>query len=199
MAFLKNLQRKIEAKTDEIKSRNTQETVKSSFDMDEAYYDFEDRYGTTCDRKEEKIYNVETDNRDPDKNVKGFQKMLELCHDLEEFCTSKGSGGAAYFKENYSHIYREIQKDLDDYMKNDYAEAKEYFEEEKAKQKAIKSLANKIFKEIEKADGSAMQKDLRKQFPKGEPDYFNQAVKSLLESGKIDKFKDGSHVVYKIS
>ena len=84
-------------------------------------------------------------------------------------------------------------------MKNDYAEAKEYFEEEKAKQKAIKSLANKIFKEIEKAGGSKMQKDLRKQFPKGEPDYFNQAIKSLLESGKIDKFKDGSHVVYKIS
>ena len=104
MGFLKNLQRKIEAKTDEIKSRSAPETVKSSFDMDEAYYNFEDRYGNTCDRKEEKIYNVETDSRDPDKNVKGFQKMLELCHDLEEFCASKGSGGIAYFKTFFQFI-----------------------------------------------------------------------------------------------
>ena len=94
-------------------------------------------------------------------------------------------------------MFQDIQKEFDDYMKNEYEEAKEYFEEEKNRQKAIKSLANNILKEIEKAGGSAMQKDLRKHFPKGEPDYFNQAIKTLLESGKIGKFKDGSHVVYK--
>ena len=124
--------------------------------------------------------------------------MLELCHELEEFCNSHGSGGAAYFKENYFYIYQEIRDSLDDYMKNEYEEAKIYFEEEKARQKAIKGLASKILKAIQNGGGSVMQKDLRKQFPKNEPDYFNQAVKSLLEAGKIAKFKDGNFVGYKI-
>lgn len=197
MGFLKNLQRKISTKTSEIKSESAPKTNKSSFSQDESYYDFEDRYGKSCEKKVDKIDGIETDNLDPDKNVSGFKKKLALCKELENFCADHGSGGTAYFKENYSYMFQDIQKEFDDYMKNEYEEAKEYFEEEKNRQKAIKSLANNILKEIEKAGGSAMQKDLRKHFPKSEPDYFNQAIKALLESGKIGKFKDGSHVVYK--
>lgn len=197
MGFLKNFTRKVEEATRNIQAKNTSKETNITSDVYDAYYDFEDRYSNTCDKKEEKIYNVETNSRDPDRNVKGFKKMLELCHELEDFCASKGPGGIAYFKENYAHIYQEIQNDLDDYMKNEYEEDKKYFEEEKAKKKAIKSLSNKILKEIEKAGGSAMQKDLRKLVSNDEPDYFNQAIKSLLESDKISKFKEGSHVVYK--
>ena len=199
MGFLKNLKKQLETRTNEIKSGTTAKTAKSSFDMDEAYYDFEDHYGKSCEKKVDKIDSIETDNLDPDKNVSSFKKKLELCKELETFCSDHGSGGSAYFKENYSYIYQDIQNELDDYLKNEYAEAKEYFEEEKARQKAIKSLSNKILKEIEKAGGSALQKEIRKQFPKGEPDYFNQATKSLLESGKIIKYKDGNFVCYKIS
>lgn len=82
-------------------------------------------------------------------------------------------------------------------MKNEYEEDKKFFEEEMRKNKAIKSFSNKILKEIEKAGGSAMQKDLRKLFSNGKPDYFYQAKNFLLESDKISKFKDISYVVYK--
>lgn len=204
MGFLKFLQKKLEEATKNTQTSSGTIETKKTFDLDKAYFDFEDHYWKTCDKMEEKIYNAEPDhinpyNINPDKNIAGFKRMLELCHELEDFCTSKGPGGVAYFKENYSHIYQEIQSNYDDYMENDYAEAKEYFESEKAKQKAIKNLASKILKEINKSEGSAMQKDLRKQFPKGEPDYFNQAITMLLESGKITKFKDGKFVIYKVN
>lgn len=199
MGILKFLQKKLEEATKNTQTSSGTIETKKTFDLDEAYFDFEDHYWKSCDKKEEKIYNVETDHINPDKNIAGFKRMLELCHELEDFCTSKGAGGVAFFKENYSHIYQEIQDDYDDYMNNYYAEAKEHFEREKAKQKAIKNLASKILKEINKSEGSAMQKDLRKQFPKGEPDYFNQAITMLLESGKITKFKDGKFVIYKVN
>ena len=195
MAFLKHLQRKIETKTAEIQSRSTQSKSVS----DEALFDFEDRYEKTCEKKADKIDSIETNDTNPDKNVAGFKRKLLLCKELETFCLSHGSGGTAYFKKYYSSLYEDIQKELDFYMKNEYAEAKEYFEEEKAKQKTIKALAGKILKEIESAGGTALQKDIRKQFPKDEPDYFNQAVKSLLDSKKIVKLKDGNFVKYKIS
>lgn len=195
MGFLKSLQKKLEAKTAEIQARTT--PTKSA--LDEALFDFEDHYERACEKKIDKIDSIETNNRDPDKNVAGFKRKLLLCKELETFCLSHGSGGAAYFKKYYSDLHQNIQNKLDFYMKNEYEEAKEYFEEEKAKQKAIKALAGKILKEIENAGGSALQKDIRKHFPKGEPDYFNQAVKSLLDSKKIVKLKDGNFVKYKIS
>lgn len=199
MNFLKKFTEKVEKATKNMRSENTPPgKIKRDPGLDDAYSEFEDRYFKSCEKREAKIYNVEVDNLDPDKNVAGFNKMLELCHELEEFCNSHGPGGAAYFKENYFYIYQEIRDSLDDYMKNEYEEAKIYFEEEKARQKAIKGLASKILKAIQNEGGSVMQKDLRKQFPKNEPDYFNQAIKSLLEAGKIAKFKDGNFVGYKI-
>lgn len=197
MGFFKSLQRKAEIKTEQIKAKMESEKNKSSSDTDEAYYEFEDHYGNTCDKKEEKIYDIDTDSPDPDKNIKAFQKMLELCHELEDYCCSKGTGGTAYFKENYSHIYQEIQNDLDDYMKNEYAEAKEYYEQQIADEKAIKGLSKKILKELQKAGGSMAQTELKKLISETEMPYYNRSIKELTESNKIEKFKDGSHVAFR--
>ena len=198
MGLLKMLQRKLEgavnAPTSAIAPGKQRE-----YEDEDAYSDFEERYEKSCEKREAKIYAIETDNLDPDKNVAAFQKMLKLCHELEDFCVSHGPGGIAYFKENYEYIYQEIQNDLDDYIKNEYAEAKEYYEEYKADQKIIKTISGKILKSLQIADdGSSMQKDLRKLFSDYEPRYFNAAIKSLMESGKIEKFKVGQYVAYKI-
>lgn len=197
MGFFKSLQRKAEIKTEQIKAKMESEKNKSSSDTYEAYYEFEDHYGNTCDRKEEKIYDINTDSPDPDKNIKAFQKMLELCHELEDYCCSKGAGGTAYFKENYSHIYQEIQNDLDDYMKNAYAEAKERYEQQIADEKAIKGLSKKILKELQKTGGSMAQTELKKLISETEMQYYNRAIKELTESSKIEKFKIESHVAFR--
>lgn len=198
MGLLKMLQRKLESAVNVPTSAIASEKQRKYEDED-AYYNFEDHYGKSCEKREAKIYAIETDNLDPDKNVAAFQKKLKLCHELEDFCASHGPGGISYFKENYEYIYQEIQNDLNDYMKNEYAEAKEYYEEYKADQKIIKAISGKILKSLQTADGgSSMQKDLRKLFSDYEPRYFNSAIKSLLESGKIEKFKVGQYVAYKI-
>jgi len=197
MGFFKSLQRKAELKTEQIKAKMESDKPKSSSDVDEAYYEFEDHYGNTCDKKEAKIYNIDTHNPDPDKNIKAFQKMLDLCHELEEYCNSKGSGGAAYFKENYSYIYQDIQNDFDDYMKNEYAEDKEFFEEQKAYEKALKNLSKKILKEIQKSGGSIMQTKLKKLISETEMPYYNRSINELTESGKIERFKIESHVAFR--
>lgn len=197
MGFFKSLQRKAEIKSEQIKAKMESEKTKSSTDTDEAYYEFEERYGNTCDKKEAKIYDIDTHNPDSDKNIKAFQKMLDLCYELEEYCNSKGSGGATYFRENYSYIYQEIQNDLDDYMKNEYEQDKEFFEEQKAYEKTLKDFSKKILKEIQKAGGSIMQTELKKIISESELQYYSGTIKELTESGKIEKFKVGSRVTFK--
>lgn len=200
MGLLKMLQRKLESAvktTANFDSAITPEKQRE-YELDDAYYEFEDHYERSCEKKESKIDAIETDNIDPDKNVAAFQKKLKLCHELEDFCASHGPGGVKYFKENYEYLYQNIQKDLDDYMKDEYADAKENYEEYKADQKIIKTISGKIVKALQAADdGSAMQKDLRKLFSDYEPYYFDSAIKSLMESGKIEKFKVGRYVAYK--
>lgn len=164
---------------------------------DEAYFDFEDRYEKDCNKKVDQIESIETNGLDPDKNIAGFKKQLELCHELEDFCASHGSGGAAYFKENYYFMYENIQKEMDNYIKYEYEEAKRDFEEEKADQKAVKSVSQKVLKEIRNAGGSILQTELKKLFSESELQYYNRVITRLADAGKIEKYKSGSRVAYK--
>lgn len=61
------------------------------------YDEFESKYHKTCERMEHKVYNVDTDNIDPDKNVAVYKKMLDLAHELEDFCNSHGQDSVEYF------------------------------------------------------------------------------------------------------
>lgn len=121
---------------------------------------------------------------------------MEICQEFENFCNSHGPGGTAYFKE--SGMYEQIQKDLDFYMKHEYADDKAAFEEEKEYQKDIKKTANKILKSIKDSGGSIMQKELKKLLSEDETFYFNQAIKSLSDSGKIVRCKERKYIVFKI-
>lgn len=169
-----------------------------SYDLYDAYDKFEAQYHKTCERMEHKIYNVNTDNIDPDKNVAGFKKMLALAHELEDFCISHGQGGIEYFRENYSDIYQTIQADLDSYLKNEYQEAKEYFEEEKAHRKAVNSLSGKILKEIQDSGGSMPRKDIRKIYSEPDRKLYDSAIKSLIESGKIKQIQGKQYIEFTI-
>lgn len=69
--------------TKDIKSASTYKSVsdKKSHnsnipDLDSAYDEFESQYYKVCEKMEHKVYNVDTDNIDPDKNVAGFKKCL---------------------------------------------------------------------------------------------------------------------------
>ncbi len=167
-------------------------------DPGSAYDEFESQYYKTCEKMEHKVYNVDTDNIDPDKNVAGFKKMLALAHELEDFCISHGQGGIEYFRGNYSDIYQTIQADLDSYLKNEYQEAKEYFEEEKAHKKAVNSLSGKILKEIQASGGSMPRKDIRKLFSEPDRKLYDSAIKSLIESGKIKQIQGKQYIEFTI-
>lgn len=188
----------------DIKPQNTykqapaQKPVNNDFpDLDSAYDEFEAKYHKTCERMEHKVYSVDTDNIDPDKNVAAFKKMLDLAHELEDFCISHGQGGIEYFKENYSDIYQ-IQEDLDCYLSDEYEEAKEYFEEEKARKKAINSLSGKILKEIQASGGSMPRKDIRKIYSEPDRKLYDNAIKSLIESGKIKQVQGKQYIEFTI-
>ncbi len=191
--------------TKDIKSASTYKSVsdKKSHnsnipDLDSAYDEFESQYYKVCEKMEHKVYNVDTDNIDPDKNVAGFKKMLALAHELEDFCISHGQGGIEYFRENYSDIYQTIQADLDSYLKNEYQETKEYFEEEKAHKKAVNSLSGKILKEIQASGGSMPRKDIRKIYSEPDRKLYDTAIRSLIESGKIKQVQGKQYIEFTI-
>lgn len=190
--------------TKDIKSASTYKSVSKKTnnsnipDPDSAYDEFESQYYKACEKMEHKVYNVDTDNIDPDKNIAGFKKMLALAHELEDFCISHGEGGIEYFKENYSDIYQTIQADLDSYLKNEYQEAKEYFEEEKAHKKAVNSLSGKILKQIQASGGSMPRKDIRKIYSEPDRKLYDSAIKSLIETGKIKQVQGKRYIEFTI-
>ena len=94
-------------------------------------------------------------------------------------------------------MYENIQKEMDNYIKYEYEEAKRDFEEEKADQKAVKSVSQKVLKEIRNAGGSILQTELKKLFSESELQYYNRVITRLADAGKIEKYKSGSRVAYK--
>ena len=170
----------------------------SSVDADDdeidPYEDFEQNHEKECYKYENKIWNVKTDGIDPEKNIEGFKKKMLIAKELEEFCLGFGAAGKEYFDINYSDIYKDIQNDLNEYMSDQYEEDKEYFEEYKAEQKAIRKASSFITKCISKNNGSMLQKELRRDAPEEIKKYFDKAVKKLLESGKIQRIKEGNYV-----
>lgn len=162
------------------------------------YGDFEAAYAKTCEKMENKVYSVDTDNIDPDKNVAAYNKMLSLAHELEDFCKSHGTGGIEYYNDCYSDMYESIQSDLDDYMAERYNDDKAYFEEYQERKKAIKSLSRKIIKAMQQGGGSMPQTELKKLLSEDELFYYNATIKELTESGKIEKAKSSGRVTYQI-
>ena len=104
--------------TKDIKSASTYKSVsdKKSHnsnipDLDSAYDEFESQYYKVCEKMEHKVYNVDTDNIDPDKNVAGFKKMLALAHELEDFCILTGKAVLNILKKIipiYTRQYKRI-------------------------------------------------------------------------------------------
>lgn len=169
----------------------------------ESYYEdpydlFERKYGSTCERKEAAIDDVETDHSDPDKNVAAYEKKLAMAHELEDYCKSHGSGGVEYFNECFSGIYERIQADLDDYMANEYENDMMEFKEEQAEKKEKKSIASKIIKSIQKCGGSMPQTELKKLLSDDELFYYNSVIKELTESGKIKRLNPSGRVVFQV-
>lgn len=167
-------------------------------DYADPYAEFEAKYAKTCDKMENKVYSVDTDNIDPDKNVAAYKKMFALAHELEDFCKSHGSGGTEYYQDCYSDMYESIQSDLDFYMAEQYNEDKAYFEEYQARKKAIRSLSSKITKAIKQAGGSLPQTELKKTLSEDDLFYYNATIKELTEAGKVEKAKSGGRVTFQI-
>lgn len=157
--------------------------------------EFEKKHGKECDRLERKIWNIDTNDmeRNPDKIVAAYEKQKELAKELEDLCRSHGKGGIEFYDMNYGDMYAEIQRDLDDYMKDGYEDDKEYYEEMKADAAAVKKAKDQIIKSIQSSGGSAMQKDLKKNISVADRHY-NRAVDDLVSSGKIIRSKEGNYV-----
>lgn len=159
---------------------------------------FEDEHADECyafcDKMETKIWNVKLDHADPDKNLAGFEKQLSLAEEIKAFCCSLGAGGEEFFEREFSHIVDDIKSDQADYIQNQYAEDQAAFESLKLEKAAIRKLSASILKEIRSAGGSVFQKDLKKNIPPDLSQYFEKTVRSLCDSGKLSKVKDGAFI-----
>lgn len=127
---------------------NKREEAQAKYEFDSAVMDFEIKFERSIERWNDRIDNaIETSDEDPDKNVKAYQKAISLCNDFKEFCYSHGDVGSSYYDNNESHLIKNIQQDLDNYLANDYKEEKQEFDEikfEKRFRKTIDNWNNKI-------------------------------------------------------
>lgn len=101
------------------------------YNYDPDMFDFEDEHEKDIEKWNRRIDNAEPSSGDnPDKKVAAYEKAIELCNEFESFC-SDFPGGTVYYLENEQSRRDELERDLEDYLSEDYEEEKRFYEEEK--------------------------------------------------------------------
>lgn len=156
------------------------------------YWKFYEAHETEVEKWIERMESVEY-YENPERTVEAFKKSLALFTEFESFCLQ--NGGEAYLKKDGYAVRDRIQKDFDSFMANDYQEYLDAWNEKQADQKRIRSIKSKLLSEIKKT-GSVSQVELKKILSEDEARSFESVIKSLEKSGKVERKKDGSRVVF---
>ena len=162
----------------------------------DAYFAFDDKYYDSVHAKIDKIWEMEEEFDDPDKTVKNYNKMLEKFEDLKKWCLEK-EGGGEFYEEEVLPEYEGVKENLENFLKNDYEEAKKEFEEVQEHKKTVSKTKKQILSMLKEP----MKKtELEKAFPVQEDDcnYCAIALSELLYEGKIVKGKEGNRVIYSV-
>lgn len=104
-----------------------------------AYFAFCDKYDDAAQNKIEKINDMEDEFDNPDKTVSNYNKMLTKYEDLKTWCLEK-EGGAEYYEEFVAPEANTCKKALDDFMQNDYDDAKFAFQNSSAVEKKMDKI-----------------------------------------------------------
>lgn len=157
---------------------------------------FEDQYGAKIDRLQEKIDDatwVESDN--PADQIKAYEKALELCDQLEDFCAECGPYGSTYFLNHCAGIKPPIEAAYRTYMERDYPQQKAEWDKEQAKKKAFAAKKRKILKFASEHDG-VMRKEIYALFAEEEQAEVLKALNALIQDGKMTKQMDGKRLLF---
>lgn len=174
-------------------------------DWEDFYYEL----NSQIEERKECIWSTVNRNKgNPDEVVESYKKALAKYDEFVEWCISKDERlGREYIEAEGHQIKDELQKEYDDYMKHEYADASEAYnqylsnadkrEAVKKKLEVVKELKPVLVEHI-KASGPIKQVDLKKLLSDEEVTYYGQAIYELVQEGKVDKSKEGSKVVYSI-
>ena len=158
--------------------------------------EFEDRYGAKIERLQEQIDNAAwTDSDNPADQVKAYEKAIELCDNLEDFCVGCSSYGNTYFLNHCADIKPRIEAEYKAYMERDYPQQKAEWDKEQEKKKAFAAKKRKILKFTSEHNG-VMRKEIYALFVEEEQAEVLKALNTLIQDGKITKQMDGKRLLF---
>lgn len=159
---------------------------------------FEKEHGKECYRYEDKIWkltrNIDYDKVSPETLLSNYDEALRLAEELKRFCYSHGIGGEEFFSTEFDRVSDDIKSERAEYLAGDYKEHQEQYAEFQEKMAGIKKAKSYIVNGLKRSGGSALQKELKKGCPSEIEKYFEKAVISLCEKGKLEKSKEKTFV-----
>ncbi len=175
----------------------------SSSTYDPGYVDFEIKYEDQLQKKADAIQDAaDRDFADPEKKLENYQKVYAMLEEFKAYCNSLGSYGVRYYKENFGHMEGQLAEDERNYRNGEYLEEIEEREEEKRVKKKAAHFKKKIFASIS-ANDYTLQTDLKDIVVNdseydGERNWYNLAIDELLQDNKIERFKIGNKVAFRV-
>lgn len=188
MGFFSNLFKGKQAK-------NPQEKLVVWVDCDEED-EFEREYGAKIRHLEERVDEATwTDSENPDVQLRAYDRALDLCDELEDFCSSCGSYGRTYFSDHCADLRPRIEKWKEMFLNGEYQEKKKEWDNEQQEKRKYAALKHKILKFIS-GTGGAMRKEIYGQFPEERQEIILKALNELVDNGKIEKQKDKKRLLF---
>ncbi len=182
--------------TETISSVDTSVYKRSGYDPDSL--DFQDEHEKDIERWRNKIYKMEDsayDAENPDTVISKLRKTISLCDEFRDFC-SLYIGGTSYYDDNELDVKERIERDLEDYLQNEYEDAKEDYKNLQKIKKEYSALKDKILCAIISSENGMVHKEI---FALTSPENKNlaeRALKELVNDESISKEKRGNRWVY---
>lgn len=196
MGFFLKIFPKKERTKDHVNQQQTQKKPPHWAALDEEDA-FEDMYGQEIDRLQEQIDNATwTDSDNPADQIKAYEKALELCDKLENFCMMEcGFYGYTYFLNHCADIKPRIETEYKVYMERDYPAQKSEWDKAQERKKAFSAMKRKILKYVSARNG-VMRKEIYSQFDPEQQAEVLKALNALIQEGKIKKQTEGKRLLF---
>lgn len=196
---------KQERKTDNNDSEQTNKTMskvepsapkRSGYDPNAL--DFEDEHEKDIERWRNKIEKMEDsayEKENPDDIISTLRKALSLCDDFREFC-SLYIGGTSYYDDNEADVKERIEHDIEQYLEDEYNDAKEEYEYLRQQKQECSALKEKILNAIISSENGLLHKDIVALTSPENKNLAERALKELVNDESISKEKRGNRWLY---
>lgn len=168
----------------------------SGYDPDSL--DFEDEHEKDIERWRNKIEKTEDsayEKANPDDIVSTLRKAVSLCDDFRDFC-SLYIGGTSYYDDNEADVKERIERDIEQYLEDEYEDAKEEYEYLQQQKQEYSALKRKILKAVISSKNGLVHKDIVALTSPENKNLAERALKELVNDESISKEKRGNRWVY---